>query len=205
MAKSLMVEFQGQVVCFSLEKIDRSKLYGYVETETFDEVGSRCELATLIGDGHSIVGKGGTASSYLSPDGLWRKKGELRPVDLNGQPIAPVKSTFDAPVLLDSSVSVDEFLSHNVHAIYLLTPESPHEALTGKLESGAIFQMPFSHRGGVEASPAFILQGADGNTFLCVGTVTALEYVGFSATAATVPDESAADAEDNDALDFSLV
>ena len=59
MAKPLTVEFQGQTVEFALEKVDRTKLYGYVETEVHDEAGNRCELRTLAGDGHSVIGKGG--------------------------------------------------------------------------------------------------------------------------------------------------
>ena len=57
MAKPLVVELHGQPLNLSLEKVERSKLYGYVETEVLDEAGERCELATLTG-GHSVVGKG---------------------------------------------------------------------------------------------------------------------------------------------------
>ena len=79
MAKPLSVEFHGEVFALDLQKVDRTKLYGYVESEVLDENGKRCEIGTLTGDGHSIVGKGGTALAYLSPDGLWRKKTELKP------------------------------------------------------------------------------------------------------------------------------
>jgi len=205
MAKPLTVELQGQSLNLTLEKIDRTKLYGYVETEVLDEAGKRCELATLTGDGHSIVGKGGTALAYLSQDGLWRKKAELKPVDIHGKVIPPVKSTFDAPVKLERKASVDEYLSHNIHLIYRLTPDGEHPALMAELRGGAIFQFPFSYRGGVEASAGFLLVGADGNLFLCVGMPTALEFVGLKASAAVVGDEEAAGADEEEALDFSLV
>src|SRR5260221_701392 len=113
MAKPLTVEFQGQAVNFTLEKVDRTKLYGYVETEVMDESGKRCELGTLAGDGRSIIGKGGTAIAYLSQDGLWRKKAELKPVDVHGKVITPVKSTFDAPVALERQATIDDYLSHS--------------------------------------------------------------------------------------------
>lgn len=206
MAKPLRVEFAGRELDFTLEKVDRSKLYGYVETEVLDETGKRCELATLIGDGHSVVGKGGTALAYLSQDGLWRKKADLKPIDVHSQPIAPVKSTFDATVVLDATASVDEYLSHNVMSVYQLALEGDGDAteLLAELKAGTIFRFPFSFRGGLEASAGFLLLGADGNLFLCVGTATALEFLGPTATAAVVQDADTAD-EEEDALDFSLV
>jgi hypothetical protein len=205
MAKPLVVEFEGETVNLSLSKVERSKLYGYVETEVVDEAGKRCELATLTGDGHSIVGKGGTASAYLSPNGQWRKKADLKPVDLNGKVITPVKSTFDSTITLDKKATVDEYLSHNINTIYCLTPDEENEALKIELAAGTIFQFPFSYRGGLEASAGFLLQGSDGNLFLCVGVPTAIEFVGLKATAAVVQEEEAAPVEDEDMLDFSLV
>jgi hypothetical protein len=205
MAKPLVLKFRGQSVEAALEKIDRAKLYGYVETEIQDESGNRCELATLLGDGHSIVGKGGTGISYLSADGLWRTRAELRPVDVQGQPIAAVKSSFDAPIELEGTATIDEFLSHNVNLIYQVVPASePSEILT-ELRAGKIFRFPFSYRGGVDASPAFLLLGGDGNTFLCVCTPTSIDFVGPTATAPVVTDETADSGEEEDALDFSMV
>lgn len=209
MAKPLTLDFRGQAVAVALEKVDRSKLYGYVETEVLDEAGRRCELATLIGDGHSIVGKGGSAIAYLSPDGEWRTRGELRPVDVHGAPITPVKSSFDAPVPLAATATVDEYLSHNIHLVYQIVPADDAVPLApdllGELKAGTIFRLPFSYRGGVEASPAFLLLGGDGNPFLCVGTPTAAEFVGLPAVAAVVSDDTADATEDEDSLDFSLV
>lgn len=204
MAKPLVVEFRGETVEFALEKVDRTKLYGYVETEVHDEAGNRCELATLAGDGHSVVGRGGAALAYLSSDGLWQTKADLKAVDVHGHVITPVKSTFDAPVALDRTATVDEYLSHNINLVYQLVPAGESAALAAELKGGAIFQFPFSYRGGLEASAGFLLQGADGNTFLCVGSPTALEFVGLSAPAAAVPDEAAA-TDDDESLDFNLV
>jgi hypothetical protein len=205
MAKPLTVEFEGQPINLSLEKVDRAKLYGYVESEVLDESGKKCELATLAGDGHSIVGKGGTALGYLSQDGLWRKKTDLRPVDLHGNVITPVKSTFDAPVMLDKQASIDDYLSHNIHLVYRLEPEAENAALADELKKGTIFQFPFSYRGGVEANAGFLLLGSDGNIFLCVGTPTAIDFIGLKAVAAVVADETEAVAEEEELLDFSLV
>lgn len=205
MAKPLTVVFRGETANLELEKVERSKLYGYVDTEVVDDAGRPCELATLIADGHSIVGKGGTALAYLSPDGHWRKKSDLTAVDVRGRVIEPVKSTFDAPVFLEATASIDEYLSHNIHLIYRMTPEAAAPALTAELAAGTIFRFPFSYRGGLEASAGFLLTGSDGNIFLCVGKPTSADFVDLKATAAVVPQTDETIVEDDDALDFSLV
>jgi hypothetical protein len=205
MAKPLVVEFQGQTVNLDLSKIDRTKLYGYVDTEVVDESGKVCELATLLGDGRSIVGKGGKALAYLSPEGLWRTKSELSPVDKHGKPITPVRSTFDTVVKLEGRASVEDYLAHNIRLVYQVTPESEHQPLMDALRSGAIFSFPFSYRGGVSASPAFLLQGADGNLFLCVGILTDLEFVGLKATAAVIVEGGEETPEEDDSLEFGMM
>jgi hypothetical protein len=205
MAKPLSVEFQGQTVNFALEKVERSKLYGYVETEVVDEAGKRCELATLTGNGHSLVGKGGVALGYLSPHGEWRKKADLRAVDVHGNVITPVKSTFDATVKLEATATIEDYLGHNIHLVYQLIPDGEHAALMDSLRSGTIFQFRFSYRGGLEASAGFVLLNSDNHIFLCVGTPTAIEYVGLKATAGVMAEESAGAGEEEDLLDFSLV
>jgi hypothetical protein len=205
MAKPLTVIFEGSTINFTLEKVDRSKLYGYIETNVLDEAGKVCELATLTNDGHSIVGRGGTAIAHVSPNGQWRKRSELRAVDVHGQAITPVKSTFDAPITLEKKATIEEYLSHNVHLVYRLIPDEEHAALNTELKSGLIFQFHFSYRGGLEASAGFLMLGSDGNTFLCVGTPTAIEYAGLKATAAIIPEEESAPSEEEDLLDFSVM
>jgi hypothetical protein len=205
MAKPLSVVFKGETVQLELEKIERAKLYGYIDNEVVDDTGKKCELATLISDGHSIVGKGGTALAYLTPEGMWRRKAELKAVDLNSNIIVPVKSTFESPVTLDKTVSIDDYLSHNIHLIYRMSPDEEHPALIAELKKGTIFNFPFSYRGGLEASAGFLLLGSDGNIFMCVGTPTAAEYVDIKATAEVVAETDTAAGEEEDPLDFSLV
>jgi hypothetical protein len=204
MAKPLTTQFQGETVHFQLNKVERAKLYGYIDTEVVDSAGKPCQLATLVADGHSIVGKGGTALAYLTPDGLWRKKTELQAYDRKtSAPITPVKSTFDAPVALTETITVDEYLLHNIHLIYQLTPDEESAPLKKALAGGTIFHFPFSYRGGLEASAGFLLQGADGNTFLCVGTKTTADFVDLPMTAVIPPEgEEPQDEGDDDVMDF---
>ena len=77
-------------------KVDRTKLYGKIDVEAVDEQERVCQLATLSGDGKTLIPAGGTALAYISPEGMWREKGDLKPVNLEGDEIVPVGSSFKA-------------------------------------------------------------------------------------------------------------
>ncbi len=203
MAQPLVFQYGETELPFQLKKVDRSSLYGYVDVETLDDQGRPCKLATLAGDGRTIVDSGGTALAYLSPNGLWRDKGELRPVDPNGDKIEPVPSTFKTITLLENRVEIDTYLSHNIRSVYLMNCEENWSDLEGELKKGAIFSFPFSYRGSLDADTAFLLAGADGNIFMCVGKKTDIQYYGFEqAVPADLPEEE--DADDDD-MDFGML
>jgi hypothetical protein len=101
-------EFQGSVIAFTLTKIDRSKLYGYKEVVVLDERDRPCELATLADAGCTVVGRGGTGLGYVSADGNWCGKSQLKPVDLDGRELQPVLSSFAAPIPLSETAGIAE-------------------------------------------------------------------------------------------------
>jgi hypothetical protein len=205
MAKQLTVQHSGKDLRLDLEKVDRSKLYGFVETEVFDDEGQRCELATLNSDGNTLVGRGGAALATLSPNGLWRQKAGLKPVDTQGKEIAPVKSSFDAPIPLTQTATIDEYLAHGIHLVYKLDAEGDAAELIEELRGGKIFSFPFSYRGGLEAYAGFLLLGADGNLFLVAGTKQNFEFVGFNQPAGVVADDEEAEEEEDAGVDFGMM
>jgi len=206
---TLTLQFQGQSLTFALEKIDRDRLYGYVDLETTDDAGQPCAPALLASDGHTLAGKGDTALAYLSPDGSWRERCELRAVDAtDGTAIIPVKSTFALPVNLDDAskrATLDDYLAHTIRLVYRLISEGEASPgpLLAELEEGAIFTFPFSYRGGDLASPAFVLAGSDGGIYLAVGAPCAIAYASLDATAAIAAEEEAPEEEEE--LDFALI
>jgi hypothetical protein len=209
-AKPLIFQFEGSQPAFSLTKIDRSKLYGYKETEVVDERGHPCELATLAGDGRTVLGKGGVALTYLSTDGAWCERSELKPVDLDGRPIQPVPSSYAAPVPLTQRATVEEYLDHNIRAIYELGAEqnaAEHDAsaLLAELRQGTIFKFPYSFRGGLEADAGFLLANGQGQVFLAVGNPTNLQFVGLQQAAGVVAEEEAAEEEEGEVMDFDMI
>ena len=205
MAKQLTVQYKSHELNLSLEKVDRTRLYGYVDTEVLDEHGQHCELATLNGDGNTVIGRGGTTLATLSPNGLWRDKSALQAVDLEGKIVTPVKSSFDAPIVLDQVASVDDYLAHNIHLLYKLDIDGDTSALRDDLRGGTIYTFPFSYRGGLEANVGFLLLGADGNLFLAVGTTPRFDFVGLNQPAAVAEDEADGEEEEDIGFDFGMM
>jgi hypothetical protein len=207
---TLTLIFHGETLAFTLDKIDRDRLYGYLETETKTADGELCTRAVLAGDGHTIAGQGDTAIAYLSPDGSWRERDQLRAVDVHGNPIVPVKSTFAFPVNLEGKqTTYDDYLVHSVRLVYRLVAEPTDgngvrfNPFISELEKGTIFRFPFSYRGGALADAGFVLSGADGNLYLAVATPCALDYAALDTPAAVCDGEDAAEEEEE--LDFSVL
>ena len=204
MAKPLVLAFGGIEIAFALSKVERSDLYGFVETETLDEQQRKCFLATLADDGRSIVPSGGTALVTLSPEGNWVEKKTLTPTDNQGKKISPCASSYSAPCPLENTASIDEYLSHNIRAVYQVSSETDFSPLMAELSRGTIFQFPYSFRGGLEPDVAFLLLSADGTPFIAIGSATKLEFVGFDQTAAVVEEDDPF-ADEEESVDFGMM
>jgi hypothetical protein len=202
-AKPLVFKFGGSELPFQLHKIDRAKLYGYKELEVLDQKGRRCELATLAGDGQTVVGRGGAALATLDADGRWCEKSQLKPVDVDGKEITPVTSSYAAPIESLAACSVDEYLQHNIRLVYQLEGEGDVAALQSELKGGTIFKFPYSYRGGIEADAGFLLASDDGNLFFAVGNPTKVEFLGLAQVA--VAEDEDPETEEMDMLDFDMI
>ena len=55
MPRKLEFIFGNEAFTVAINKVDRSKVYGRVETETFDANMKPCTLATLARDGRTII------------------------------------------------------------------------------------------------------------------------------------------------------
>jgi len=200
MAKPLVLRFGDAEIPCNLSRVERSDLYGFVETEALDEKGRKCTLATLADDGKSVISSGGTALVTLAPDGNWLDKKACVPTDNQGNRITPVPSSYAAPVLLEKRASVEEYLSHDIRAVYQVSSEADLGALMAELKQGTIFCFPYSFRGGLEADAAFILLAADGTPFIAIGCPTQLQFVGLEEIATVSEDES-----EDEEIDFSMM
>ena len=209
MARKLEFDFDGENFTVAIHKVDRTKLYGQVKTETFDANDKACTLATLARDGRTIIPMGGTASGYINTEGLWVTRDELIPIDRDGKAIAEVPSSFAAPTPLSKEVDIDTFLDHPIRLAYQLDPQTEINAeLKAKLKAGAIYQFPFSYRGGIYFDPAFIMQGEGETLWMLIGQTSDIEFVGFEQAAicaARAEELGEDDSGETDAFDFDML
>lgn len=205
MARPLTFHFGDSDVAFEMNKIDRSRLYGFKEVEVQDEDGQQCSLATLASDGRTIVGKGGTALGYIDASGNWADKSALKPVNSEGEEITPVTSSFSAPVPLTERTTIDEYLRHNIRAVYQLSTDDDVSGLLEELNEGAIYRFSFSYRGGLEADAAFLLTNNDGELFMVIGTPASVQFIGLQQASGVAAMEEADEEDGGDMMDFDMI
>lgn len=202
MPKLLKFLLGGEESSFAISKVDRSKLYGYKETEILDEEDSRCEFAVLAEDGSTLIGAGDIGMGYMTVDGQWTSKTQLKPVDIEGNEITPVKSSFDSVTVLAEVVDVDGFLSHDIRLVYSLEPNAFSKKLKDSLDSGDIFKFPYSYRGGLVADSGFLIRGDDNKYYLLVGDELEFDFIGLKQVAAPSVDD---ELEQEDLMSFDMI
>jgi hypothetical protein len=203
MARPLVFQLGDRNISLETNKIDRARLYGYKELEAVDDRARRCELATLAEDGRTLVGKGATALGWLDVDGNWCDKSKLKPVDLEGNEVQPVDSSYSAPIKLFDTVSIDNYLQHNIRLVYSIESSDDLADLRAELMKGTIFSFPYSYRGGYEADCGFLLTNDVGEIMMAVGNPTIVNFIGLTAPAIDFAAEE--DVDDGEMMDFDMI
>lgn len=208
MARSLSFSINDITFDAEIIKVDRSHLYGTVRIETDDMDGARCRVATLAIDGKTLIPKGGTALGYINPEGEWVNRDQLQPVDLDGEPVETVESSFDEAIVLDNQCDADEFLNHSVRLVYRLKPDGTFPPpLIEALKPGVLFKFGFSYRGGVGYDPAFILSDEEDNIWMMVTRENQVETVGLEQAAVCYGEnlDEDPDEPESTAIDFGML
>ena len=160
-----------------------------------------------------MIGRGGVGLGWLDADGRWCEKSDLRPHNVDGDQIEPVKSSFSAPIKLFDTATVTDFLSHNVRLVYELEFEGPSESsasasdlseLMEELKKGTIFTFPYSYRGGLEADIGFILLNEDNELMMVVTDPVEVAFVGIQSQA-LVPEPDEEEEADGGLMDFDMI
>ncbi len=214
MPRSLTFTLDSQSVEAQLIKVDRKQLYGSVSVETRDSNDARCQVATLAEDGKTLIPRGGTALGYVNPDGEWVTRDQLKPVDLQGNALDEVESSFDNPIALSIVNDVEHFLNHNVRLSYRLNAETDTsdggfpDNWIKQLKAGTLFEFGFSYRGGIGLDPAFILCDNDDNIWLLITEANDVQFVSLEQAAVCAGEalvDEVEDGEEESTLDFGML
>ncbi len=189
---------------FSITKLDRKKLYGWKELVAYDSNGEKCIKADIDASGSFIIPKGGRTLGVLDNEGNWVEKKELKAVYKDGgTPAVPIASSFDHPIKLQKTVTVEEFLDHSIESVYLLEPEDGGKELVKQVKkSDKIFTFTFNYRTAYEGSPAFIIE-SKGKLFILVGYLCPFDFIGLDQVGDIGAEEDEEEFEED--IDFSMM
>ena len=203
MPRSLKLSLDGEEFSVQLKKIDRVDLYGSVEIEAFDEKGNPAQLLVLASDGKTLLNKGGTALATVDQKGNSVERPSLKAVNLEGEEIEMVESSFSAPNKLKVA-DIDDYLSQVVKSIYVLDPDEGGDLkfLLDHLSSGLIYSFPFSYRGGTEYDNAFIIGNKD-DAFMVIGKQARFQFAKLNQAARL--DSLEEEEVSGDDIDFDLL
>lgn len=211
MPRSLKFRLGEDEIDLEMNKVDRSRLYGSKEQVVLDEDENACDLATLADDGRTLIGKGGTALGWIDADGRWCDKSELTPINVDGDKVEPVKSSFGQTIKLFETVEIEEYLNHNIRLLYEMQVGDPAQEdsaavtqLKSEFSKGTIFRFDYSFRGGLQADAAFLLANEDDCVMMAVGTRASVAMIGLATPPASEVEETP-DATDNESFDFDMI
>lgn len=202
MAKQLVFKLDRDYPV-SINKIDRKRLYGWKDIVAFDSNGEECIRADIDESGSFIIPKGGRALGTLDSKGNWVDKKNLTAVFPDGTPAPFFQSSFDAPIVLEKTVSIDEFLDHSIDTVYMLECGEVADNLIHQLkQTDRIYTFLFNYYAGYDPSHAFLIE-SKGNLFILAGYPCSFEFIGLDQPADA--DATEEEEEVSDELDFGMM
>ncbi len=142
----------------AINKLDRDKVYGWIESVATDFAGNICLTASLLNDGRTMVGSGGIAQKTVDRNNVEVDKSTLvaKLPDVSMAVLQP--SIYEQPVTLIAA-SIEDLLDLDVTAVYELTFDDPEikSKMQSKFLDNAVYSFPFNYRSDYEAADAFML------------------------------------------------
>lgn len=201
MPRQIVVNLDGEVSRFDVQRVAREKLYGRKRRVVVDQLERECSTAMLTREGSALVPQGSLAFLYVDDTGRVIDRASLQAVDEALRPVPEVEATLNKEQPLRGPVSPLEVLDHVTTSVYQLDAEELGEGLRAALERGEIFETQFAYRNGFDLWPAFLVQNEEG-IFALVTRPAALPFIERETLAA---DTEVGDDELDDDLDFSML
>lgn len=177
MARTLTFKLGRLELPLEVAKVDRRKLYGWVERRVLDGRGRECFLGWLSADGRHLFGRESFELGHLSPGGEWVERADLTVVDDQGHPVPQIESSFSRPITLGETVSIDEYLLHYPKSVYELTGEGLAELLHQVEHSDRVYSFPFNYVASYDPDVGFLIEN-EGRLFLVAGIRGEFAFIG---------------------------
>ena len=203
MARALNLSFKDSHFSFNINKVDRSKLYGYTSVDVKDDAGSSCSLATISEDGKHILSKGCVGYTTLNERNEHMASADIQMKDKEGNALEKNPSSFDLEEIPLEVSSLEEYLTINVKSVYQLGEEGDEfiAALYPHLEAHKVLKFAFNYRADYDADDAFLIHNDEG-VFMVLGAVSPFEFIGLDQKMETAVVE---EEDDDDDFDFGAL
>lgn len=202
MARELQFELAGTQYAAAIEKVDRRKLYGWVERRYYDAEGEECHFGTVTADGTQILGRESLEQGYLDEAGDWVERDELLAVDEDGDPLEKHEASFKAPILLFDRLAVDDYLLYTAKAVYQLA--APPGLVAAVRAEPELYVFPFNYVASYQPDAGFLIEN-EGALFMVVAEPTGFTYVGPTQVEPTLLIDDEEEEDESDIMDFSMI
>ena len=202
MARELNFTLENKSFNFTIQKIDRSKIYGYTTIDVRDENNSSCSLASISDDGLHILSKGCVGYISMTQDDQYIANNTLKITNTAGEPLERKPSSFDVDIPLEPS-SLEEFLTLNVKSVYQISATDETEqqtALIEQLTKHKVLKFLFNYRADYSQDAAFMIHNSEG-LFILIGHINPFEFIGLEQQAIEIDDTE----DDDDNFDFGML
>jgi len=171
MGRKIEIAFHGKILWLSIQRVDRTRLYGATRRIGLDAKGRECALALLTRDGRHVLGPGSTAGMYLNEIGDIITREDLACVDERGQPASSEIAVTGGPRELAGPVPVEALLECVVAAVYEVDASGLESTLAASLARGDIYQTT------LRRNAVFLLANEHG-VFLLAAEPAQFDFIG---------------------------
>jgi hypothetical protein len=202
MAKNLTFSINKSTYSAGITKLDRDKVYGFVEEQILDKNGNLCSSGALLDDGQTLVLTGATAMKTVTDNNAEVDKKALKTVYMDGKDAILVPSSYEGTIELVKA-RMDDLFNLEVNSVYQLTWEDADakSSMLKELEGGNLFRFVFNYRADYEGADAILLS-AQNEIFVLTGRLLEFEYLE-NKTAAPIAEVE--NAEQEEEVDFGML
>ena len=160
MGKNIHFVIEGKSWSAGISKVDRNKVYGYVEEIISDSNGELCSVASILEDGQTIIVSGATALKTVDAENKEISKDAIKIVNLDGSDAVLVPSSYDTDAVLTPG-TLDDLFNLEITSVYQLVwdDEVAKLDLISYLNTNKVLKFVFNYRADYEGADAVLITG----------------------------------------------
>ena len=177
MAKAIQFVAGKLKFAAALTKIDRDKVYGFIEVKVNDDKGNPCIMGSLLDDGRTLVLNGATAHKTVDTSFNEIDKKELKVVYHDEKDAVLVPSSYEGEVNLNEA-TLEDFFNLEITTVYQLDFEdsTQKKSVSDYLTDVKVARFVFNYRADYEGADAILISNTHG-IFALTGRIIDFPYL----------------------------